>query len=103
MKIKEFETKFSPEDFVWFMYQNKPTQAMITRVKVEIEESVDIHGGEIPKILAKLKNFLHLHKKSLNVKYSIDEIQDGKFHSAHGGWYPEDDFFSTKEELLKSL
>ena len=103
MKVKEFETKYSPEDFVWFMHDNKPTQAMITRVNVEIEESADIHGGEIPNILAKLKSFLHLHKKKFNIKYTIDEIQNGKFYSAHGGWYPESDLFPTKEALLKSL
>ena len=103
MKIKEFETKFSPEDFVWFMHDNKPTQAMITRVNVEIEESVDIHGSEIPNIIAKLKNFLHLHKKNVKIAYTIDELKDGKFYCAHAGWYPESSLFATKEDLLKSL
>lgn len=77
MKIKEFETNFSPEDFVWFMHNNKPTQGMITRVEVVIEESVDIHGREIPNILQKLKNFLHLHKKNKTIRYNLDEIQNG--------------------------
>lgn len=103
MRVKEFETKYTPEDFVWFMHQNRPTQAMITRVRVRIEESVDIHGGEIPNILAKVKNFFSKHKKDFEVDYTIDEIRDGKFYSAHGGWYSEYDLFPTKEELLKSL
>lgn len=103
MKVKEFETKYSPEDFVWFMHENRPTQAMITRVNVEIEESADIHGGEIPNILAKIKSFLHMHKKKMRIAYNIDEIRDGKFYSAHSGWYDESVLFPTKEELLKSL
>jgi len=103
MKVNEFETKYSPEDFVWFMHENKPTQAMITRVNVEIEETSDIHGSEIPNILAKIKSFLHTHNKKMRIVYTIDEIRDGKFYSAHGGWYDESVLFPTKEELLKSL
>lgn len=103
MKMNEFETKYSPEDFVWFMRENKPTQAMITRVRVVIEEDSDIHGSEIPNILNKIKNFLHSHTKSTQITYTIDEIRDGKFYSAHSGWYDENRLFRTKEELLNSL
>ena len=103
MRIKDFETKYTPEDFVWLMHANKPTQAMITRARVRIEESVDVHGCEIPNILAKVKNFFSKHKKTFEVDYTIDEIRDGKFYSAHGDWYPECDLFPTKEELLNSL
>ena len=71
MKVKEFETKYSPEDFVWYMQDNKPTQAMITRVRVEIEESVDIHGSEIPNILAKLKNFFPSCRALLCLELSV--------------------------------
>ena len=103
MKIKEFETKYSPEDFVWLMHNNKPIQTMITRVRVEIEEDSEIHGSEIPNILAKIKNFLHSHTKHVQTTYTLDEIKNGKFYSSHGGWYDENRLFSTKEELLKSL
>ena len=103
MKVKEFETKYSPEDFVWYMQDNKPTQAMITRERVEIEESVDIHGSEIPNILDKLKNFFSKHKKTLDISYTIDEVHDVHFYCAHAGWYREDVLFPTKEDLIKSL
>lgn len=103
MKINEFETKYSPEDFVWLMYNNKPTQAMITRVRVEIEEDSDIHGSEIPNILAKIKNFLYSHTRHVKITYTLDEIQNGKFYRTHGGWYDENMLFSSKEELLNSL
>ena len=29
MKIEAFETKFSVEDVVWFMYDNKPTRGIV--------------------------------------------------------------------------
>lgn len=103
MKVKEFETKYTPEDFVWFMSENRPKQGMITRVRVEIEESVDIHGSEIPNILAKLKSFFSKHKKKFEVAYNLDELEDGKFYCARSGWYPEYSLFATKEDLLKSF
>lgn len=103
MKVKEFESKFSPEDIVWLMKNNKPSQAIVTRVKIEIQEEVYINGSEIPNILARIKNFLHQHKRTLSITYNIDTIQNGRFEAAQGGWFPESVLYATKEDLLKSL
>ena len=57
MEIKNYKTKFNLEDVVWFMYDNKPSQGIIHRIKYTQEEAVDTRCRH-KDIFHKIKSFL---------------------------------------------
>ena len=46
MKIEAFETEYSVEDVVWFMYENKPTRGIVYKVEVRFEEEANLSWTE---------------------------------------------------------
>ena len=104
MEIKSFKTKFALEDVVYFMYENKLSKGIITRIKVEFEEEVYIHGSYIKEVIHKIKNFFNNHKTSVKVYYSINKAaKDDTFECAIGGYFRDWELAHTKEELFKML
>lgn len=104
MEIKNFKTKFALEDVVYFMYQNKISKGVITRIKVEFEEDVYIHGSYIQQVIRKIKNFFGDHKTRVSVYYSIVKVNnDDTFYCAIAGAFRERELASSKEELFKML
>lgn len=105
MKIENFETKFSVEDVVYFMMGNELCKGVVESVQVSIEESASLAWSNITQaIIYKIESFLHLHKQSINVRYSVLRVkEDGTFYSAYGGYFTDSDLTHTKEELYKIL
>lgn len=104
MEIKNFKTKFALEDVVYFMYNNKLSKGIITRIKVEFEEKVYIHGSYIKEVIHKIKNFFDDHKTSVKIYYSVDKVRkDDSFNCAIGGYFRDWELAHTKEELFKML
>ena len=104
MEIKGFKTKFALEDVVYFMYKNELSKGIITRIKVEFEEEVYIHGTYMKEVIHKIKNFFNDHKMKVQVYYSIDKAtKDDTFYCAIGGYFRDYELAHTKEELFKML
>ena len=104
MEIRSFKTKFALEDVVYFMYKNEISKGVITRIRVEFEESVYIHGSYIQQVIRKIKNFFSDHKTDVNVYYSVDKANnDDTFYCAIAGFFREWELASSKEELFKML
>ena len=104
MEINYFKTRFALEDVVYFMYQNEISKGVITRIKVEFEEDVYIHGSYIKQVIRKIKNFFSDHKTDVNVYYSIMKVKnDDTFYCTIAGAFREWELASSKEELFKML
>lgn len=104
MEIKNFKTKFAFEDVVYFMYENELSKGIITRIKVEFEEEIYIHGSYMKEVIYKIKNFFNAHKMKVTVLYSIDKAaKDDTFYGAIGGYFEDCELAHTKEELFKML
>lgn len=104
MKIENFKTKFALEDVVYFMYKNELSKGIITRIKVEFEEEVYIHGSSMKEVIHKIKNFFNNHKTKVMVYYSVNKAaKDDTFYCAIGGYFKEWELAHTKEELFKML
>lgn len=104
MEIKNFKTKFALEDVVYFMYNNELSKGIITRIKVEFEEEVYIHGSYMKEVIQKIKNFFNDHKTEVKVYYSIDKAaKDDTFYCAIGGYFRDWELAHTKKELFKML
>ena len=105
MEIKNFKTKYALEDVVYFMYQNELCKGVITRIRVDFEEHVYIHGSYIQQVIRKIKNFFSDHKTDVNVYYSVIKAKndDDTFYCAIAGAFREWELASSKEELFKML
>ena len=104
MEIKNFKTRFALEDVVYFMYQNEISKGVITKIKVDFEEEVYIHGSYIQQVVQKIRNFFSDHKRNINVYYCIDKVQkDDTFYCAIAGSFREWQLASSKEELFRML
>ena len=104
MKIKNFKTKFALEDVVYFMYENKLSKGIVTRIRVEFEEEVYIHGSYMKEVIHKIKNFFNDRKTKVAVFYSINKVyKDDTFECAIGGYFRDWELAHTKEELFKML
>ena len=102
MEIKNYKTKFNLEDVVWFMYDNKPSQGIIHRIKYTQEEVVDTRFRH-KDIFHKIKSFLSGKYVERFLVYTLDMVSgDGTFKSTPH-YKQECEIFKTKEELLKSL
>lgn len=97
-----FKSKFNLEDVVWFMYDNKPAQGIIHRIKYTQEEAVDTRCRH-KDIFHKIKSFLNGKRVECFLIYTLDMVSgDGIFKSTPH-YKQECEIFKTKEELLKSL
>lgn len=97
-----FKSKFNLEDVVWFMYDNKPAQGIISQINYRREESVNT-SFEHKSIFHKLKSLLSNKKVESHLTYELDMVRsDGTFISCTH-YRGENEIFKTKEELLKSL
>lgn len=104
MEIKNFKTRFALEDVVYFMYNNEISKGVITRIRVEFEEDVYIHGSYIQQVVRKIKNFFSDHKTSVMVYYNIDKVNnDDTFYCAIAGAFKDCELAPSKEELFKML
>ena len=104
MEIKNFKTKFTLEDVVYFMYNNNLSKGIITGIRVEFEEEVYIHGSYMKEVIHKIKNFFDSHKTKVNVYYRIDKAtKNDSFECAIGGYFRDWELAHTKEELFKML
>ena len=104
MEIKNFKTKFDLEDVVYFMHKNELSKGIITRVKIDFEKEVYIHGSYVKDVIHKIKNFFNNHKTSVNVYYSVTKAsKDDTFYAAIGGYFRDWELAHTKEELFKML
>jgi hypothetical protein len=104
MEIKNFKTKFALEDVVYFIYQNQISKGIITRIKVEFEEEVYIHGSYTQQVIRKIKNFFSDHKTNVKVYYSVTKAKnDDTFYCAISGCFQEWELAPSKEELFKML
>ena len=105
MKIENFETKFSAEDIVYFMKDNELCKGIVEGVEVRIEESANLAWSNITQaIVKKVKSFLHLQKRVINVYYKILKVrEDGSFCYVYSGYFRDWDLAHTKEELFKML
>jgi len=104
MKIENFKTKFDLEDVVYFIYNNEISKGIITRIIVEFEEEVYIHGSYMKDVIHKIKNFFNDHKTKISVCYSINKAKnDDTFYCAIGGYFKEWELASSKEELFKIM
>lgn len=96
------KTNFNLEEVVWFMYENKPMQGIISGINYRREESVDT-SCEHKNIFHKLKSMLSKKKVKIGLVYELDMVKsDGTFISCTH-YKQENEIFKTKEELLKSL
>ena len=97
-----FKSKFNLEDVVWFMCDNQASQGIIHTITYMREESVDTRCRH-KSIFTKIKSYLSGARRKVNVRYELDRIrEDGEFRSTPH-FLGEDEIFSSKEELLKSL
>jgi hypothetical protein len=97
-----FKSKFNLEDAVWFMYNNKPVQGIVSKINYRREESVNT-ACEHKNIFNKLKSLLSSKKAEVALTYELDMVtSDGTFISCTH-YRSEHEIFKTKEELLKSL
>lgn len=104
MKIQNFETKFALEDVVYFMYQNEVSKGIVTRIRVEFEEEVYIHGSYMQEVIRKIRNFFDSHKMDVKVYYDLNKAKnDDTFHCAIAGPFREWELAHSKEELFKML
>ena len=106
MKINEYKTKFSVEDVVWIMYENKPTKGIVYEVHYEQQEIANLSYTEkCINIINKIKSYFDEHKKEQNVWYRVQQLNDdGTYHGVGMfGRVTDRELFHTKEELLKSL
>lgn len=106
MKIEAFETKFSVEDVVWFMYENKPTRGIVYKVDVVFKEEANLSWTEKCKnITRKLKSYFDEHSFEKHVSYRVLKINNDDTYYGIGGfsYKTANELFHTKEELLKSL
>lgn len=104
MEIKNYKTKFALEDVVYFIYQNEISKGVITRIRVEFEEEVYIHGSYMQLVIRKIKNFLSDHKMNVKVYYYINKANnDDTFYCAIAGAFRDWELASSKEELFKML
>lgn len=107
MKIEAFETKFSVEDVVWFMCENKPTRGIVYEVDVVFKEEANLSRDDKCKnIIRKLKSNFDEHKYEKCVSYEVLKLNDdGSYYCYVGNFTYKvaDELFHTKEELLKSL
>ena len=106
MKIEAFETKFSVEDVVWFMYENKPTRGIVYEVDVVFKEEANLSWTEKCKnIVRKLKSYFDEHRYEKFVSYRVLKLNDDDTYYGIGpfSYKVASEIFHTKEELLKSL
>ena len=75
------KTKYNIGDLIWFMYNNRPLEVEVSRIKIEC-----------------VKDQLGLHTR---VDYMVRFIHSTKCES--GDYVMEERFFKTKQELLESL
>lgn len=104
MEIKNYRTKFALEDVVYFMYNNEISKGIVTRIRVEFEEEVYIHGSYMQDVIRKIKNFLTAHKTNVKVYYYLLKANnDDTFYCAIAGAFQECELALSKEELFKML
>ena len=97
-----FKSKFNLEEAVWFMYENKPVQGIISRINYRRVESVDT-AFEHKNIFHKIKSLIDKKRIEVALTYGLDMVKsDGAFISCTH-YREESEIFKTKEELLKSL
>jgi len=104
MKVNEYETKFSVEDVVWFMYHDRPAQGIVREVCYEQKETANFSYNDIYiNIFKRIKSYIERHKEEISISYSVDRVKDdGRFDGCMF-LMTEDKLFHTKEELLESL
>ena len=76
-------SKFEYEQFVWRMYNNKPTEMQIEAVRLE-------------RVLSKDTNIL-------GISYGFEVDSKTYPHIKYREWLVEHDVFATKAELIASL
>ncbi|MBO7241574.1 MAG: hypothetical protein J6U90_03900 [Methanobrevibacter sp.] len=97
-----FKSKFDLEEVVWFMYENKPVQGIVSAINYQRIESVDT-AGEHKNIFHKIKSFIDKKKVDVRLIYELAMVKsDGTFISCTH-YKRENEIFKTKEELIKSL
>ena len=104
MEIKNYKTKFALEDVVYFMYNDKISKGVITKIRVEFNEEVYIHGSYIQLVIRKIRNFLSDHKADVNVYYYLSKANnDDSFDYVIARAFRDWELASSKEELFKLL
>lgn len=97
-----FNSKFDLEEVVWFMYENKPVQGIVSAIDYQRRESVDT-ACEHKNIFHKIKSFIDKKKIDVRLTYELVMVKsDGTFISCTH-YKRENEIFKTKEELIKSL
>lgn len=104
MKIESFETEYSVEDVVWFMYENKPTRGIVYKVEVRFEEEANLSWtGKCKNIVKKLKSHFDEHSFEKHVSYRVLNDDDTYYGVGGFSYKVASELFHTKEDLLKSL
>ena len=106
MKIEAFETEFSVEDVVWFMYENKPTKGIVYEVNVKFKEEANLSWTEMCiNIVRRIRSYFDEHRFEKNVSYRVQKLNDDDTYYGVGGFSYKvaSELFHTKEDLLKSL
>lgn len=77
----EFKTKYSINDVLYFMYDNKIVRDVVCGIRLECLRDDEVNNA-------------------IGVAYSLDgfEYRDKDYE-----WLDESELFATKEELIKSL
>mgnify|MGYP006873080922 CR=1 FL=1 len=68
-------------------------------------QAINLAWSEITQaIVKKVKSFLHLQKRVINVYYKVLKVrEDGSYYCAYGGYFRDWDLAHTKEELFKMM
>jgi hypothetical protein len=106
MKIEAFETEFSVEDVVWFMYENKPTKGIVYEVNVNFKEEANLAWTDkCINIVRRIRFYFDEHRFEKNVFYQVQKLNDNDTYYGVGGFSYKvaSELFHTKEDLLKSL
>ena len=93
MKIN-FTSKFNVKDTVWFMYNEEPTEGVIYNIECKAVEY---------EAIAFCKSVIVRTVNEIKVMYSIDRVVNNEINKINPAFKKEEDLFSTKEELLKSI
>ena len=106
MKIEAFETEFSVEDVVWFMYKNKPTKGIVYEVNVIFREEANLSWTDkCINIVRRIRSYFDEHRFEKKVSYQVQILNDDDTYYGVGGFSYKvaSELFHTKEDLLKSL
>lgn len=103
MKINNYKTKYNLEDIVYLIYDNKIRRAVITGIEVKFTEELASSGYKILDIIKHAKNFFSDHVEKVRVYYKINiSDSEGKFYCCPGGYFNDDELYSSTEKLLEN-